>query len=312
MNPKSVIIVDDTLDIARLLRTVLVSLDPTLSISVVPSAEEAILEAARSPVDLLVTDVRLPGITGFELVKKIRSRYPNVKTIIVTGLTESRINLEAQEMGIETVLFKPLDMDAFRSAICNYLDIQSIGLGNAPIDPRLILDPPARPTQKILDLQSLLNQTLVDLGAEAVAVIDANGTTLVETGAHFDWTAWLSAVPALQKVIGVPKEVQPENVFLVRAGALDFALSGLGEAGILVALKPGRTAARLLAVAGELLSLQVDLCAALAPDSKRIDENEARLADLLQRQVGSLKKEEVEHYWESATTLTGISEEDKT
>ena len=57
---KHVLIVDDALDLGRLLQTALVMLDPAMPVVVVPSAEEAILEATRHQLDLLITDLNSP------------------------------------------------------------------------------------------------------------------------------------------------------------------------------------------------------------------------------------------------------------
>ena len=56
----------------------------------VPSGEEALLVASRRPVDLLIADVRLPGISGLELMARVHKRNPELKTILITGLTDPR------------------------------------------------------------------------------------------------------------------------------------------------------------------------------------------------------------------------------
>jgi DNA-binding response OmpR family regulator len=110
---KHVLIVDDALELGRLLQTALTSLEAQLAVAVVPSAEEALLEASRSKIDLLVSDVRLPGMSGMELVRKIRVRHPAMKVIMITGLTEARVEKEAQEVGADYFLRKPLKISVF-------------------------------------------------------------------------------------------------------------------------------------------------------------------------------------------------------
>ena len=95
MPMKRVIIVDDALDLGRVLQTLMLTVSTELSISVVPSAEEAVLEASRRPVELLVSDIRLPGISGLELVKKIRQKQPGVKVIFITGLSDGPVVQQA-------------------------------------------------------------------------------------------------------------------------------------------------------------------------------------------------------------------------
>ena len=83
-----VLVVDDQKDIRRLLATALRSVGSTWDIIEVPSAEEAMVVAMRRPVELLITYIALPGISGLELVKKFGSRFSNSKIILITGMTD--------------------------------------------------------------------------------------------------------------------------------------------------------------------------------------------------------------------------------
>ncbi len=58
-----------------------------LEVAEARSGEEAILEARRKGVDLLVADFRLPGMTGAELMKKFRIINPQIKIIMITGVS---------------------------------------------------------------------------------------------------------------------------------------------------------------------------------------------------------------------------------
>ena len=64
---KYITIVDDARDLGRVLQTLMLTITKDLAISVVPSAEEALLYSGQHPIDLLVTDIRLPGISGLDL-----------------------------------------------------------------------------------------------------------------------------------------------------------------------------------------------------------------------------------------------------
>src|SRR5512136_415475 len=111
------LIVDDALDLGRLLQAALKMMAPDMPTVVVPSAEEAMLEATREPpIDLLVTDIRLPGMTGLELVKKIRTRIPGLKVIMITGMTDDNLVDQARELKVDEFLFKPMDISEFVDA----------------------------------------------------------------------------------------------------------------------------------------------------------------------------------------------------
>jgi len=75
---RRILLVDDQRDILKLLRSALDTLkNEKIKISEAPSGEEALLESTRHKVDLLVTDYKLPGMSGVELMHKIRVRHPD-------------------------------------------------------------------------------------------------------------------------------------------------------------------------------------------------------------------------------------------
>ena len=71
-----ILIVDDQHEVRRMLSTSLRTLGPEIEVVDVPSGEEALLVASRRPVDLLISDVRLPGLSGLELMARVHKRNP--------------------------------------------------------------------------------------------------------------------------------------------------------------------------------------------------------------------------------------------
>jgi CheY-like chemotaxis protein len=115
---KRVLIVDDAIDLGRLLQDALKTVHPDIPISVVPSAEEALLEATRFTLDVLVTDLRLPGMSGLDLIRKIRVRQPNVKVILMTGLRpDDRLYKQKDEATVDIFLRKPIMAPDFLDAV---------------------------------------------------------------------------------------------------------------------------------------------------------------------------------------------------
>jgi two-component system, OmpR family, response regulator len=110
---KRVLVVDDALDIARLLRSALSAAEPDLAINVFPSAEEAIFASARETVHLLVSDLRLPGISGGELVRRIRATNPDVKVILISGLNQEQIESHMGGVQVNGFIHKPFEVEAF-------------------------------------------------------------------------------------------------------------------------------------------------------------------------------------------------------
>ncbi len=80
MGKQRILIVEDQRDVRRLLRAGLETLELDLEIIDVPSGEEALLLSTRQPFDVLVADVRLPGISGLELKKRAQIQQSGPKT----------------------------------------------------------------------------------------------------------------------------------------------------------------------------------------------------------------------------------------
>ena len=112
-----VLIVDDQKEVSRLLGSALETIEQGLKVSEAPSGEEAILVSSRTKVDLLIADFRLPGITGVELMKKIRVRNPEVKVIMVTGVSEPRMLREVAKAGADAFFPKPVPIADFLDAV---------------------------------------------------------------------------------------------------------------------------------------------------------------------------------------------------
>ena len=103
-----ILIVEDQREVSRLLHSALDTLEYKLEIVEIPSGEEAILDSSRNAIDLLVSDYRLPGITGIELMRKVRSYRPKVKVILITGQTDPKIRLQVAEAGADAFFAKPV------------------------------------------------------------------------------------------------------------------------------------------------------------------------------------------------------------
>ena len=80
------LIADDQRDIRTMLKTGVETLGSEFSVLAVPSGEEAVLEIFMQKYDLLVTDVRLPGISGLEVMRRVRASHPELKVILITGV----------------------------------------------------------------------------------------------------------------------------------------------------------------------------------------------------------------------------------
>ena len=91
----------------------------------VPSAEDALDVLGGRTVDLLLTDHRLPGIDGVQLLTRIKATHPALATIVMTahGTIESAV--EARHHGADDYLVKPFEVPDLLRAVHGALDQQS-------------------------------------------------------------------------------------------------------------------------------------------------------------------------------------------
>jgi CheY-like chemotaxis protein len=103
-----VLLVDDEQDDALLLATLLAPLGA--SVLVVRSAEEALAVLDTRIVDLVVTDLNMPGASGLDLAREIRARHHVPALIFMTGSQRLGDRTAAFELGAVAYLPKPVDV----------------------------------------------------------------------------------------------------------------------------------------------------------------------------------------------------------
>lgn len=106
---KNLLIVDDEESIRNLLKRIL----EKEGYHCIPAAdaEEASLFLAEHPVDLVISDINMPGRSGIQLLEEIRREYPTIGTIIITGNRDQEIVEAAISIGAYGYLLKPFQKD---------------------------------------------------------------------------------------------------------------------------------------------------------------------------------------------------------
>jgi CheY-like chemotaxis protein len=193
-NTHTVLIVDDQRDILRLLHSTLDTLKkPEIKVLEAPSGEEALLESSRHKIDMLVTDYKLPGMSGVELMHKIRARHPEAKVILITGLSERKVREEMLNAGAMAIFDKPIPL-------ADFLDVVERGLGLV----QTIF--PAEPTknEKVEERHTRLSDLLAnfrqDINAGAVFLLNDRGLVQARTGKMRDDSLEVSLISTLMAI----------------------------------------------------------------------------------------------------------------
>ena len=118
---ESILVVDDIREQREIALKILSQLG--YSVDTAASGEEAIEYLKDDAVDLVVLDmIMTPGIDGLETYRRIIARYPNQKTIIASGFSETNRVREAQRLGAGKYLKKPYTIESIGLAIRAELD----------------------------------------------------------------------------------------------------------------------------------------------------------------------------------------------
>lgn len=75
------------------------------------SGEKALTLLTETAVDIVVLDVRMPGMDGVETLKRIKKHFPLVEVILLTGHASIEAAREGMEAGAFDFLMKPIDVD---------------------------------------------------------------------------------------------------------------------------------------------------------------------------------------------------------
>jgi len=112
MSKTSVLIVDDELSSRNLCVEVLEGLG--FQTKLAESGTEALSILETSPTDIVLSDVRMPGLTGIELLRAMKEKHPEVDVLIMTGYGTIPEAVEAVKLGAYDYITKPFNVEDLR------------------------------------------------------------------------------------------------------------------------------------------------------------------------------------------------------
>lgn len=176
---KKILVVDDHFEMLEFLRSMLELSNQDFEVLAVPSAEEGLMELRRVHFDLVITDVRLPGMSGFDLVRRTKSIKSDIPVIMITAYSSSQGKREAEELGVFRYFPKPLDTDEMLSAVHQAL------YGEAIVARQATAVSPTKPTPSAA-LPERLNKRLEllrnDTGATQLILATVAGEVALKVG----------------------------------------------------------------------------------------------------------------------------------
>jgi len=115
-----ILVVDDSPDTLEVLQRNLKS--KGYRVFIAPGAVEAIKILESTPMDLVITDLKMPGVDGLSLVRHIQENFKNTEVMMITGYPSIEGAVEAVKTGAEEYLAKPFTDEELFSAVKGVLD----------------------------------------------------------------------------------------------------------------------------------------------------------------------------------------------
>ena len=102
-----ILVVDDEPSVVRLCQRLLEK--SGFQVVAATSASQALAILARQPVDLMLADIRMPELNGFQLVALARQHQPDLATVFMTGFGTVEVAITALRQGADALILKPFD-----------------------------------------------------------------------------------------------------------------------------------------------------------------------------------------------------------
>ncbi len=84
--------------------------------------DDALIKLAAEDFDAVLLDIRLPGLSGMDVLREIWLNHGNTATVMITAVNDVETAVEAMKLGASDYIVKPFDLDKVESSICTALE----------------------------------------------------------------------------------------------------------------------------------------------------------------------------------------------
>jgi DNA-binding response OmpR family regulator len=245
VEPGKILIVDDEANIRKGLRAVL--LKDGHDVRDVAGGDEALKTLETFACEAAIVDIRMPGMSGVELLQEIRGRWPTISVVLLTGHGTLETAMAAVKEGAQDYLLKPAQPDTIRQTVtaaltasrqrreqARFLDSLRSGLqrlenppaGDAPAREEFLVQQASSHIISVADLEIDIQahavsrdgkpisltpsefQLLVALGSRAGQVVDY--VTLVQLTLDYEADPWEAKELIKRHIFSLRKKIEPE------------------------------------------------------------------------------------------------------
>lgn len=169
---KRVLIVDDEEKVVFFLRESLEELGQDFNIGTAGSAEEALAKIERHPYDLVISDLRMPGLDGLHLLETIKEKHPSTRFILMTAYGSDEVKARAQRLDAYHYITKPFH-------VSDLLRVARDALAEVP---ETKSDLPPLAGAQTEPIERALSNLRFEVGAQCAFLADLRGQLISEVG----------------------------------------------------------------------------------------------------------------------------------
>ena len=160
---KCILLVDDEEDLTWSISKSLNKNDKIFEVVCVNNGNSALEVLSARHVDLVISDLRMPGRDGLALLLDIQSSYPDTRVIIMTAHGTEQMRQAVKQLGTPYYIEKPFEIRYLRKLIYEALDLNQTGLEGMLVNSR-IRDPQGISNERTIQTgwQTLLNLKMAD------------------------------------------------------------------------------------------------------------------------------------------------------
>jgi CheY-like chemotaxis protein/predicted regulator of Ras-like GTPase activity (Roadblock/LC7/MglB family) len=203
---KRILIVDDEEKVVFFLRESLEELGRDFTIGTARSAEEALEKIESQPYDLVISDLRMPGTDGLELLERIKQSHPHTRFILMTAYGSDEVEAKAKGLEVYDYITKPFH-------VSDLLTVTRHALADVATREESSTGPPRNKAEAV---DRALSNLRFEVGAQCVLLADVQGTVVSEVGITQELeTGTLMPLVAngLSSVSGIAQYLQDEETF---------------------------------------------------------------------------------------------------
>lgn len=318
----NILVVDDTEAICSALRDLLVMAG--YAVRTAPSGERALQIMDSTHMDLVITDLRMSGMSGLDLLKKVKQRRPSLPVIILTGFGDMDSVIAAMRAGVADYLKKPFSVNEVLDVVKRELK-KTIVTPLAPAEAAGVPAPgPGQKPPRVYifappDL-ALVEKALVELRAqitaEAALLLEEAGYVISAKGALSE-----SELPALATLIvnsqattaQLAKMLGEEQAFALNyleGQRLSVYMAGLGQGLFLVLVVPKHVKQGAVWLYAKKAASEIEKVAARALEKAAPAASPKELREELSRQAENIFHEELKAQAEPAKPIQTLTFEE--